>query len=151
MEVGTFTGYSAICWAEGLAEDGVIHTLEYNTELEKGIREYFEKSGYADRIHLHIGDAKEIIPTLDNGFDLAYIDADKVNYPNYFDMILPKLNIGGYLIADNVLWSGNVLDPKDDESNALRAYSEKVMKDDRVENVLLAIRDGLMIARKLRD
>ena len=152
LEIGTYTGYSAICWAEGLQSGGKIHTLEINEELEDMIRQFFSKAGVADKIDLHIGVATEIIPTLDIEFDLVYIDADKDNYSNYFDLAFDKVKTGGYIIADNVLWSGKVLDQPellDEDTKALIEYSQKVKSDPRVENVLLPIRDGLMVARKL--
>jgi caffeoyl-CoA O-methyltransferase len=151
LEIGTYTGYSAICFAEGLAQGGEIHTIDVNEELEDMQRRYFEASGYADSIHLHIGSAMEIIPKLEGSFDLVYIDADKENYPKYFDLIIERINDGGYIIADNVLWSGKVLDSAekgDQETISLQEYNQKVQDDDRVQNVLLPIRDGLMIARK---
>jgi len=152
LEIGTYTGYSAICFAEGLAENGVIHTIDLNEELETFQSEYFEKSGCADQIVQHIGNALEVIPKIEGNFDLVYIDADKENYCNYYDQTIDRVNKGGYIIADNVLWSGKViepLDPSDEETRMLLEYNKKIQDDDRVQNVLLPIRDGLMVARKL--
>ncbi|MAZ36822.1 MAG: methyltransferase [Crocinitomicaceae bacterium] len=152
LEIGTYTGYSAICFAEGLAENGTIHTIDLNEELESFQSEYFKKSGCADKIVQHVGSALEVIPKLEGNFDLVYIDADKENYCNYYDQTINRINKGGYIIADNVLWSGKViepLNPKDEETQMLLEYNKKIQEDNRVQNVLLPIRDGLMIARKL--
>lgn len=152
LEVGTYTGYSAICFAEGLAENGIIHTIDLNEELESFQSNYFEKSGFRDKIVQHIGNALDIIPKIEGNFDLVYIDADKENYCNYYDQTIDRVNKGGYIIADNVLWSGKViepLNPKDEETRMLLKYNDKIQSDDRVQNVLLPIRDGLMVARKL--
>ncbi len=152
LEIGTYTGYSALCLAEGLANDGVLHTIDINEELKDMVLEYIEKAGYTDRVKFHIGNAIEIIPALNIRPDLVFIDADKENYSNYYDLVIEKMPSGGIIIADNVLWSGKVLDKNerinDEETAALYAFSEKVMNDDRVENILLPVRDGLMIARK---
>ncbi|MBL4667989.1 MAG: O-methyltransferase [Flavobacteriales bacterium] len=151
LEIGTYTGYSAICLAEGLQKGGKIHTIDINEELESMVNKYIEKSNLKDTIINYIGNAIEIIPTLTATFDLVFIDADKTNYSNYYDIIFDKVKSGGYIIADNVLWSGKVAEPKeglDPDTNALIAYSEKVNNDERVQNVLFSIRDGLMIVRK---
>jgi caffeoyl-CoA O-methyltransferase len=151
LEIGTYTGYSAICLAEGLQENGKIYTIDINEELESLVNKYIEKSDLKDTIINQIGDAIEVIPTIKETFDLVFIDADKSNYSNYYDLVFDKVNSGGYIIADNVLWSGKVTDPKkslDADTIALIAFSEKVTNDDRVQNVLFPIRDGLMIARK---
>jgi caffeoyl-CoA O-methyltransferase len=151
LEIGTYTGYSAICLAEGLLDNGKIYTIDINEELESMVNKYIEKSDLKDTIINQIGDAIEIIPTIKETFDLVFIDADKSNYSNYYDLVFDKVNSGGYIIADNVLWSGKVTDPKkslDADTIALIAFSEKVTNDDRVQNVLFPIRDGLMIARK---
>lgn len=152
LEIGTYTGYSALCLAEGLAEGGLLHTIDINEELETMVRGYINKAGMDDKIKFHIGNALEIIPSLDEVFDLVFIDADKENYARYYDLVIEKLRPGGVIIADNVLWSGKVLDKnelaKDVETQALDAYNKKVLADDRVENVLLPVRDGLMVARK---
>ncbi|MDE0772317.1 MAG: O-methyltransferase [Salibacteraceae bacterium] len=152
LEIGTYTGYSAICFAEGLAANGVIHTIDLNEELESFQSEYFKKSGCSDQIVQHVGKALEVIPKIEGNFDLVYIDADKENYCNYYDQTIDRVNKGGYIIADNVLWSGKViepLDPKDEETRMLLEYNKKIQDDERVQNVLLPIRDGLMVARKL--
>lgn len=150
LEVGTFTGYAAICMASGLQEGGVLHTIDIDEELKPMILEYFEKAGVADKVKLHIGNAMEIIPALDETFDLVFIDADKVNYANYYDLVFDKVRTGGFILADNVLWSGKVLEnEKDEHTQALHDYNQKILDDDRVENLLLPIRDGIMIARKI--
>jgi len=150
LEIGTYTGYSAICIAEGLAEGGMIHTLDKNEELEDLQDKYFEKSGYRNQIKQYFGNALEIIPTIENKFDLVFIDADKSNYPNYFELIIDKMNSGGIILSDNVLWSGKVvekLDPKDNDTKALLTYNKLLNSDNRIETVLLPIRDGLTISR----
>ena len=150
LEVGTFTGYSAICFAEGLAEGGKLITIDKNAELEERVRQNFDAAGLANTIDYRIGDASDIIPSLDMSFDLVFIDADKENYSNYYDMVIDKLNLNGFMLADNVLWSGKVLDEKGDkDTEALKAFNRKVNGDPRVENVLLPIRDGIMMIRKL--
>ena len=152
LEIGTYTGYSAICMAEGLQADGELHTIDVNEELETRILSYFDASDYKNQLHLHIGDALEIIPTLNHPFDLVFIDADKENYANYYDLLIDKLPSGAVIIADNVLWSGKVIEPKelekDIETKALDAFNKQIQNDERVENVLLPIRDGLMVVRK---
>ena len=153
LEIGTYTGYSALCLAEGMRSDGVLHTIDINEELIDFQRKYFDKSGFGKQIHQHLGNALEIIPKLDTTFDLIFIDADKENYPNYFNIIIDKLNPGGIILSDNVLWSGKVLETtfkKDDTSTpALIKYNALLKNDKRVETVLLPIRDGLTISRKL--
>jgi predicted O-methyltransferase YrrM len=151
LEIGTYTGYSAICMAEGLEKGGKIHTIDINEELESMVKKYIVKAGLQDTIINHVGNAMDIIPTLPDTFDLVFIDADKTNYANYYDLVFDRVNKGGYIIADNVLWSGKVADGKknqDNDTQTLIAYSEKIHNDDRVQNVLFPIRDGLMIARK---
>ncbi len=151
LEIGTYTGYSAICLAEGLQNDGELHTLDVNEELYDFQRTYFDKSGYGRQIHQHLGDALEIIPKLEKPFDLVFIDADKENYVNYFHLIIDKLTTGGIILSDNVLWSGKVLESikKDDTSTkAIIEYNELVKNDSRVETIILPIRDGLTISRK---
>jgi len=149
LEIGTFTGYSALCLAEGLSEDGKLFTIDVNEELEDFTRSFFEKSDFSDKIHFQIGDAKEIIETLDEVFDLVFIDADKLSYPLYYEMILPKVRKGGFILSDNVLWSGKVLDEKmDKKTKVIDDYNRMIHEDERVENILLPIRDGIMIARK---
>jgi predicted O-methyltransferase YrrM len=149
LEIGTYTGYSALCMAEGLAENGKLITIDINEELEARVRKYFQESGIADRIEYRIGNAREIIPQLKETFDLVFIDADKMNYSLYYDLVLDKVRSGGYILADNVLWSGKVLSPeKDKDTGAIVHFNKKLQGDSRVENVLLPIRDGIMIARK---
>lgn len=151
LEVGAYTGYSALCLAEGLAEGGKLTTIEANEELKHVLEEYFFQSLYSNSIELIIGDAKEVIPTLDGLFDLVFIDADKYNYPLYYDLLIDKIPAGGYIIADNVLWSGKVVTNvayNDYEANAIMAFNDKVQADERVENLLLPVRDGLMVLRK---
>jgi len=150
LEIGTYTGYSAICIAEGLGENGVIHTIDKNEELEGLQDKYFEKSGYRNQIQQRFGNALEIIKELDVMFDLVFIDADKSNYPNYFKLIIDKMNKGGVILSDNVLWSGKVVEkinPKDQDTIALLEYNKLLNSDDRIETVLLPIRDGLTISR----
>jgi len=152
IEVGTYTGYSALCMAEGLKENGKIHTLDINEEYTSVAKKYFDKSEYKENIIQHIGNAVDVIPQLNDKFQLAFLDADKENYSNYFDLIINKMDIGGYIIADNVLWSGKVTEEnKDEETMALHNYNKKVLSDKRVETVLLPVRDGLNISRKLSN
>lgn len=152
LEIGTYTGYSALCLAEGLQPDGQLHTIDINEELQPMIEKYFEKSGMNKVITLHIGDARSIIPSLNLAFDLVFIDADKENYAAYYDLVIDRMPQGGIIIADNVLWSGKVLDENeiihDEETAALHAFNEKIQADTRVENVLMPVRDGLMVIRK---
>ena len=152
LEIGTYTGYSAICLAEGLKEDGKVVTIDRNAELEDFALSYFEKANISDKIDFRIGNAIDIIPSLKKTFDLVFIDADKTNYSNYFDLVIDKLPKGAYIITDNVLWSGKVVqkvEEHDMETKAIVEYNEKIHNDPRVENILFPIRDGLMIARKL--
>lgn len=156
LEIGTYMGYSALCLAEGLIDDGKIITLDMQPETHAVAKEFWAKSELGSKIDGRLGDAIQIIPTLDETFDLVFIDADKPNYANYYDLVFPKMRIGGSIIADNVLWSGEVLDAEkgetDDESTiALHEYNKKIQSDKRVCNILFAVRDGLMIARKERD
>ena len=151
LEIGTFTGYSAICMAQGLQEGGVLHTIDINEEFSEIINRHVRLAGLEGKIRLHIGPAVNIIPTLKEPFDLVFIDADKENYSAYYDLVFPQLKPGGYIIADNVLWSGKILNSPmkmDFETKSLYEYSRKIQADPRVENVLLPLRDGLMIARK---
>ena len=152
LEIGTYTGYAALCLAEGLAEGGVLHTIEKNEELQPIINRYVERAGFMDRIKLHIGDALPIIESMNATFDLVFIDADKTNYLNYYEAVLPKMKSGGCIITDNVLWSGKVLDESelknDPDTAALDQFNKRVTEDARVDNVLLPVRDGLMIVRK---
>lgn len=152
LEIGTFTGYSAICWAEGLATNGIIHTIDINEELEDLAKEYAEKSGCKEQITYHIGNALDIIPTIDLEWDLVFLDADKSNYSNYYDLVFDRVKPGGYIIADNVLWNGKVIDEstwEEIDTKAILEFNKKIREDPRVQNVLFPIRDGLMIARKL--
>lgn len=151
LELGTFTGYSTLCLAEGLQKDGEIHTIDINEELEDFQRKYFDKSGYGAQIHQHIGNAIKLIPAINKTFDLIFIDADKPNYSNYFHLIIDKLNPGGIILSDNVLWHGKVVEPLKDKDNSTKAvldYNTLLKNDDRIETVLLPIRDGLTISRK---
>lgn len=150
LEIGTYTGYSALCMMEGIQEDGKLHTIDHNEELFSLQRNYFDKSGFGEQIIQHTGEALEIIPTMEGPFDLVFIDADKENYCNYFELILPKMKTGGVILSDNVLWSGKVLEkPKRDDidTRALIAYNKLLNTHPKVESVLLPIRDGLIITR----
>ncbi len=150
LEVGTYTGYSAICLAEGLNLGGKLVTIDVNEELESRVRGYFQEAGLTEKIDYRIGDAANIIPTLDRIFDLVFIDADKENYSKYYDLVFDKVRAGGVILADNVLWSGKVTKPKPDkDTRALLEFNQKVMNDPRVENLLLPIRDGIMMIRKI--
>lgn len=152
LEVGTYTGYSALCLAEGLTDDGLLYTIDINEELEEMVRRYLAKAGINDKVDYRIGDALDIIPKLDEQWDLVFIDADKVNYANYFDLAVDNVRPGGFIIADNVLWSGKVLEKNrkklDEDTEAIMDFNDKVHRDVRVENVLFPVRDGLMVMRK---
>ena len=151
LEIGTYLGYSALCFAEGLADGGKVITLDINEETNKVARSFVERSKYADKIEFHLGQAVDVIPTLPETLDLVFIDADKTNYSNYYDLVFDKLRPGGFILADNVLWSGKVLlDEKDESTQALHDFNKMVKADNRVSNVLLPIRDGLMVVRKER-
>lgn len=150
LEIGTYTGYSAICLAEGLQKTGKLHTIEINEELHDLQRRYFDKSGYGNQIVQHTGDALDIIPTLDIYFDLIFIDAQKVNYDAYFEAVIKKTRSGSIILSDNVLWSGKVIEPliKSDKATAvLIDYNQKLKDDPRVETVILPVRDGLTLSR----
>jgi len=152
LELGTFTGYATLCLAEGLHPEGEIHTIDVNEELEDFQRKYFDKSGYGTQIHQHLGSAIDILPTLDKTFDLVFIDADKPNYVNYFHLIIDKLNPGGIILSDNVLWHGKVIEPvdsKDVSTNVVLEFNTLLKEHPRIETVLLPIRDGLTISRKI--
>ena len=152
LEIGTYTGYSAICLAKGLQPSGKLITIDINEELEDFTRSYFEKAENTDTINFIIGNAINIIPTLENMFDLVFIDADKENYWNYFELIIDKVPSGGFILADNVLWSGKVIQeihPNDKDTKALIEFNKRVANDPRVEVVILPFRDGLSIIRKL--
>lgn len=152
LEIGTYTGYATLCLCEGMQQDGTMDTIDINEELATIQQKYFDLSPWKNQIQQHIGDAIEIIPTLEKKYDLVFIDADKENYLNYFDLIVPKMNVGGIILSDNVLWSGKVLetpDPRDLSTNILLEYNKKINQDPRVETVLLPIRDGLTVSRVL--
>jgi len=152
LEIGTFTGYSAICLAGGLAPGGVLHTIEAEPTYAEIAREYFRKAGLEDRILLHDGDALEIIPQLDETFDLVFIDAAKEHYLDYYDIVFDKIRKGGYILADNTLWDGRVLEGEmagDAETRGIIEFNKMVQEDKRVENVLVSIRDGVMLVRKI--
>lgn len=151
LEIGTYTGYSALCMAEGLAPGGMIITIDKNEELEPLTRAYFGKSDFNDQIDFRVGLALDLIPQLKETFDLVFIDADKVNYLNYFKLVIEKVRRGGYMIVDNVLWSGKVADrtKTDKSTQAMRDFNRLIQEDNRVENVLFPIRDGLMVIRKI--
>lgn len=152
LEIGTYMGYSALCLAEGLAEGGKIITLDVDEETNRIAKSFWARSEFNDQIEALLGVASEIIPALEETFDLVFIDADKPNYANYFDLIFPKVRVGGLIVADNVLWSGEVLnDKRHADAAALHEYNRKIQSDERVANILLAVRDGLMIARKEKD
>jgi predicted O-methyltransferase YrrM len=152
LEIGTYTGYSAICLSEGLAEGGKIHSIEINDELEGAIRKNFEKAGVGDRVKLYFGDALKIIPSIDQLFDLVFLDADKINYKAYYELLIGKMKPGAIMIADNVLWSGKVInkEEKDKEAAKLREFNDHVNGDTRVENIIIPVRDGIMLIRKLK-
>ena len=152
LEIGTYTGYSAICLAEGLTDDGKLFTIDINEELHAMVKRYVDESGNGNKIVIMNGNALQLIPQLDETFDIVFIDADKENYSNYYDLVIDKVRKGGFIIADNVLWSGNVLKKvkeMDEETIAIDSFNKKVVADNRVEQVLFPIRDGLMVARKL--
>lgn len=151
LEIGTYSGYSALCLAEGLPEGGMLHTYEINDEQEDFTRPWLENSPWAEKITFHIGDALEAVPQLGVCFDLAFIDGDKRRYIEYYEMVLKYLNLGGYIIADNTLWDGHVLEiphPTDKQTIGIKAFNDLVAKDSRVEKVILPLRDGLTIIRK---
>ncbi len=153
LEIGTYTGYAAICLAEGLKEDGKLYTLDINEELEDKVRDFFQKAGLSQKIEYIIGNALNTIPTLEVVFDMVFIDADKENYSKYYDLVFEKVRKGGFIIADNVLWSGKVVEvgskKVDKDTQAILDFNEKIQNDVRVENVLFPIRDGLFVIRKL--
>ncbi len=153
LEIGTYTGYSALCLAEGLTPNGKLVTIDINEELASRVRGYFAESPYSHQIDYFIGDAMELIPSLNEKWDIVFIDADKHNYINYYHLVFPMVKVGGYIIADNVLWSGKVIDSsqQDKDTQLLREYNQLNHEDNRVEEVLFPIRDGLMIARKINE
>ncbi len=149
LEIGTFTGYAAICMAQGLAPGGQLHTIEPNAELAHIIRKYIDKAGLNDMIQLHIGRGEEVIPTLQTTFDLVFIDAGKQQYEQFYELVIERVRPGGLILADNVLWSGKVADTADDpDTLTLRAFNDRVQADPRVENVMLPLRDGVLMIRK---
>ncbi|GGK64648.1 O-methyltransferase [Rufibacter glacialis] len=152
LEIGTYTGYSALCLAEGLTEDGVLHTIDVNDELEDMVRGYIAEAGLEQKIQLHLGQAADVIPTLDEVWDLVFIDADKKSNGLYYDLVLDKVRPGGFILIDNVLWSGKVVEkfrPRlDKDTELVLDFNRKVHEDPRVENLLLPIRDGILVARK---
>ena len=150
LEIGTYTGYATLCLAEGLHPEGVLHTIDIKEELTDLQREFFDRSGYGSQIVQHLGKAADIIPSLNTTFDLVFIDADKQNYAHYFDLVIEKMNRGGIILSDNVLWSGKVVEEvkhNDKHTQALMAYNQKIKDDPRVETVLLPIRDGITLSR----
>ena len=151
LEIGTYTGYSAICMAEGLESDGKLYTFEIDDELEDFTRKWIEGSPVGDKIIFTIGSALEIVPTLNTKFDLVFIDGNKREYIEYYEMAMKHLNDGGWILADNTLWDGHVIDPayKDSQTNGVRAFNEYIRNDKRVEEVILPLRDGLTIIRKI--
>lgn len=151
LEIGTYTGYSALCLAQGLTEDGILHTIDLNEELEEMGAKYFIAAGLQDKIRQHIGKAAEIIPQLDETFDLVFIDADKAGYEEYYDLVWDKLRTGGFILADNVLYHGEVVLPESGRSNNAKAmirFAEKAAADPRAETLLLSLRDGVLMIRK---
>jgi caffeoyl-CoA O-methyltransferase len=153
LEIGTFTGYSAICIARGISPDGHLDTIEVNDELSEVIYKYFQLAKVSDIITLHIGSALDIVSKLDSAYDLVFIDGDKREYPEYYRRVFPKVKVGGFIIADNVLWNGKVVDPdsNDVHTNAILDFNRIVQEDSRVVNVLLPMRDGLMLIQKIKD
>ncbi|MTI33426.1 O-methyltransferase [Xanthovirga aplysinae] len=155
LEIGTYTGYSAICLSEGLQPNGKLHTIDINEELENMVRNYFSQAEIDDKVHFHIGNALEIIPQLDLSFDLVFIDADKINYSNYYALTFDKVPVGGFIIIDNVLWSGKVIPEGrkklDKDTKAIIDFNQQIQKDSRVENVLFPIRDGMMVLQKISE
>ena len=150
LEIGTYTGYSALCLAEGLNKNGILHTIDHNEELVDFQKKYFDKSLFKNQIKQYLGNALDIIPTIKESFDLVFIDADKSNYSNYFNLVIDKMNKGGIILSDNVLWSGKVIespDSKDEETKELIKYNKLLKNDSRIETILLPIRDGLTISR----
>ena len=150
LEIGTFTGYSAICLAKGLTDDGLLYTIDINDELEPINTKYFEKAGISNKVKRISGDAKKLVADIDETFDIVFIDADKQNYAAYFNLVINKVRKGGYIIADNVLWSGKVAEEnKNKDTQAIHDYNQQVVKDPRVINYILPLRDGLNIAQKI--
>ena len=154
LEIGTFTGYSALCLAKGLVEGGQLHTIEIDDELESVSQKYFLKSGMSDQIVQHIGDARQIIPSLNIKFDLVFIDADKRDYCDYYQLVFGHVPVGGFILADNVLWDGKVVDPKatdEEQTRGILEFNDLVQNDPRVKNVILPVRDGIMMVQKVAE
>lgn len=154
LEIGTFTGYSALCLAKGLADNGVLHTIEIDDELESIAKKYFLKSGLGDRIVQHIGDARQIIPSIVQPFDLVFIDADKREYSEYYRLVFDKVPPGGFILADNILWNGKVVEPEsadEEQTRGILEFNNMVQNDSRVRNVILPVRDGIMVVQKIAD
>ncbi len=152
LEIGTFTGYSCLCFAEGMKEEATVHTIDINEERSSLVSRYIKEAGAGRKIKTYTGDALTIIPVIHEVFDMVFIDADKKNYLNYYNLVFNKVRKGGYIIADNVLWSGKVVEKimkKDEETEAIKEFNDFITKDSRVENVLVPMRDGIMIVRKL--
>lgn len=152
LEIGTFTGYSAICLAKGLAEGGKVHTIEIDDELEYISKKYIQKAGMTDRIQQHIGDARQIIPEIDESFDMVFIDADKREYCEYYKLVFDRIPVGGFLLADNILWDGKVVDPEaadEEQTRGILDFNDLVQNDSRVSNVILPVRDGIMLIQKI--
>lgn len=154
LEIGTFTGYSALCLAKGLPENGQLHTIEIDDELESIARKYFGKSGMGNKIIQHIGDARQIIPSLKQQFDLVFIDADKREYCEYYHLVFDRIAVGGFLLADNILWNGKVVDPEeadDEQTRGILDFNDLVHNDKRVQNAILPVRDGIMLIQKIAN
>lgn len=152
LEIGTFTGYSAICLAEGLVEDGILHTIEINEEYEDRIREYVSQSPDNQKIQLHIGDAKTVVPSLNETWDLVFIDAEKTDYEEYYNLVMPQVRENGFILIDNTLWNSKVVQEvrhNDRDTQAILAFNDRVQEDPRVRNLLLPFRDGIMMIQKL--
>ena len=154
LEIGTFTGYSALCLAKGLIDGGKLHTIEIDDELESIAQKYFKQSGMADRIVQHIGDACHIIPSIQQSFDLVFIDADKRDYCDYYRLVFDKVPVGGFILADNILWNGKVIDPEaaeEEQTRGILQFNDMVQNDPRVRNVILPVRDGIMLVQKVKE
>ena len=150
LEIGTYTGYATLCLAEGLSEEGIIHTIDINEELEERVKQFFNTSRFSTKIKYHIGNATNIIPKLDETFDIVFIDADKKNNQTYYDLVFDKVRKGGLIIVDNVLWSGKITsDANDKDTENIRQFNDRVTNDHRTEKLILPVRDGLFIIRKL--
>lgn len=149
LEIGTFTGYAALCMVEGLPEDGILHTIEANEELGPLFQRYIKRAKLENKIQPHIGKAEEVIPTIEENFDMVFLDAGKLDYARHYDLIIDRVNHGGLILADNVLWNGKVIQQKkDQDTHTLDAFNKKINADNRVDNIILPLRDGLTIARK---